>query len=140
MKAERSFGEYFKYSLHDVRIQRIEYDDGNLILYPNYIFIYDDKGKESIHNARIIFEDVDEDLVHFLVFDDTIKENFSGKYTELAEYQQKYKNSEFEIIVETYNLGRAVFQGWLRTNDESVDCIMNIYFTGKMIYDIEGDG
>lgn len=140
MKVERNFGEYFKYSLHDVRIQRIEYDDGNLILYPNYIFIYDDKGKESIHNARIIFEDVDEDLVHFLVFDDTIKENFSGKYTELAEYQQKYKNSEFEIIVETYNLGRAVFQGWLRTNDESVDCIMNIYFTGKMIYDIEGDG
>lgn len=137
MKAERNFGECFKYSLHDVEIQRIEYVEGNLILYPKYIFSYDDKGKESIHNARIIFENVDEDFVHFLVFDDTIKEKFSGKYIELAEYQQKYKDSEFEIIVETYNLGRAVFQGWLRTNDKPVDCIMNIYFTGKMVYDIE---
>lgn len=137
MKAERNFGECFKYSLHDVGIQRIEYVEGNLILYPKSIFSYDDKGNESIHHARIIFEDVDEDFVHFLIFDDMIKERFSGKYVELEEYQEKYKDSEFEIIVETYNIGRAVFQGWLRNNNEPVDCIMNIYFTGKMAYDIE---
>ena len=32
MKATKSFGEYSKYSLHDARVQKIEYVDDNLIL------------------------------------------------------------------------------------------------------------
>ena len=38
MKVIRDFGEYFKYSLHDARINRIEYKQGNIILHFNYIF------------------------------------------------------------------------------------------------------
>ena len=34
----RSFGEYPKYSLHDARVQKIEYVDDSLIFTFDYIF------------------------------------------------------------------------------------------------------
>ena len=42
MKVVRDFGEYFKYSLHDARINKIEYRRGNMVLHFNYIFSYDE--------------------------------------------------------------------------------------------------
>lgn len=39
MNITRSFGEYFKYSLHDARVQKIEYVDGSLIFTFDYIFL-----------------------------------------------------------------------------------------------------
>ena len=137
MRIERGFGEYFKYSLHDARILKIEHINDNLILYFDYIFSYNEDKSENTHKAKIIFEKVDIDDVDFLVFDDTIREKFSGAFIYLEEYQDKYKDSEFEVIVETYNWGRAVFQGWLWNEDVYVDCIMNVYYLGKMIYEIE---
>ena len=137
MRIERDFGEYFKYSLHDARILKIEHINDNLILYFDYIFSYNEDKSENTHKAKIIFEKVDIDDVDFLVFNDTIREKFSGAFIYLEEYQDKYKDSEFEVIVETYNWGRAVFQGWLWNEDVYVDCIMNIYYLGKMIYEIE---
>ena len=50
---------------------------------------------------------------------------------------QEYSESEFEVITETYNWGRAVFQGWLRTEGDPVHCIMNIYFKGDMVYIVD---
>ena len=137
MRIERSFGEYFEYSLHDAKILKMEHIKGNLILYFDYIFSYNEDKSVNTHRAKIIFEKVDIDDVDFLVFDDTIREKFSGESIYLEEYQDKYKDSEFEVIVETYNWGRAVFQGWLWIDDVHVDCIMNIYYLGKMIYEIE---
>jgi hypothetical protein len=137
MRIERGFGEYFKYSLHDARILKIEHINDNLILYFDYIFSYNEDKSENTHKAKIIFEKVDIDDVDFLVFDDTIREKFSKEFIYLEEYQDKYKDSEFEVIIETYNWGRAVFQGWLWNEDVYVDCIMNVYYLGKMIYEIE---
>jgi len=138
MRIERDFGEYFKYSLHDARILKIEHINDNLILYFDYIFSYNEDKSENTHKAKIIFEKVGIDDVDFLVFNDTIREKFSGAFIYLEEYQDKYRDSEFEVIVETYNWGRAVFQGWLWMDDDiHVDCIMNIYYLGKMIYEIE---
>lgn len=138
MRIERDFGEYFKYSLHDARILKIEHINDNLILYFDYIFSYNEDKSENTHKAQIIFEKVDIDDVDFLVFNDTIREKFSGAFIYLEEYQDKYRDGEFEVIVETYNWGRAVFQGWLWMDDDiHVDCIMNIYYLGKMIYEIE---
>ena len=138
MRIERGFGEYFKYSLHDARILKIEHINDNFILYFDYIFSYNEDKSENTHKAKIIFEKVDIDDVDFLVFNDTIREKFSGAFIYLEEYQDKYRDSEFKVIVETYSWGRAVFQGWLWMDDDiHVDCIMNIYYLGKMIYEIE---
>jgi len=108
MKTTRSFGEYPKYSLHDARVQKIEYIDDSLIFTFDYIFSYEN-GVEQTHKAKIVFD----------------------------QYQQDYSESEFEVITETYNWGRAVFQGWLRTEGNPVHCIMNIYYTGDMVYVVD---
>ncbi len=102
MKTIKSFGEYPKYSLHDARVQKIAYADGNLTFTFDYIL-----------------------------------DTFKGKRIELPQYQQEYSESEFEVIIETYNWGRAVFQGWLWTEGNPVHCIMNIYFTGDMVYVVD---
>ena len=58
MRIERGFGEYFKYSLHDARILKIEHINDNLILYFDYIFSYNEDRSENTHKAKIIFEKV----------------------------------------------------------------------------------
>ena len=136
MKTTRSFGEYFKYSLHDARVQKIEYVDGNLTFIFDYIFSYESRD-EQIHKAKIVFEKCDIDDLEILVFNSTILDIFTGKRIELLQYQQDYSESEFEVITESYNWGRAVLQGWLWTEGSPVHCIMNIYFTGNMVYVID---
>ena len=105
-------------------------------LHFNYIFSYDEN-IERTHKAQIIFEQVDIDDVRVLVFNNRWLDDFQGQCINLETYQSKYKNSEFEVIDETYNWGKAMFQGWLRTEDVPVHCIMDIRFNGKMIYVIE---
>lgn len=41
MKIIRTFGGHFKYSLHDARVQKIEYVDSNVIFTFDYIFSYE---------------------------------------------------------------------------------------------------
>lgn len=137
MRIERDFGECFEYSLHDANVWNIEYSDGNLILHFDHIFYYNEDGAEDIHKAKVIFEKVDIDGVEILLFDNTINRRFSGTSIDLKEYQDKHKQSEFEVLVETYNRFRAVLQGWLWTDGVPVDCIINIFYLGKMIYEFE---
>lgn len=136
MKITRSFEEDFKYSLHDASLQKIEYVDGNFIFTFDYMFSYEN-GVEQTHKAKIVFEKCDIDGLEILVFNNTILDTFTGKSIELPQYQQDYSESEFEIITETYNCGRAILQGWLWTEGNPVHCIMNIYFTGDMVYVVD---
>jgi len=136
MKITRSFGEDFKYSLHDAGLQKIEYVDGNFIFTFDYMFSYEN-GVEQTHKAKIVFEKCDIDGLEILVFNNTILDTFTGKSIELSQYQQEYSESEFEVLTETYNWRRAVLQGWLWTEGNPVHCIMDIYFTGDMLYIID---
>ena len=136
MKTTISTGEYPKYSLHDARVQRKEYADGNLIFTFDYIFSYENSGEQT-HKAKIVFEKCDIDGLEILVFNNTILDTFTGKSIELPQYQQEYSESELEVITETYNWRRAVLQGWLWTEGNPVHCIMDIYFTGDMLYIID---
>ena len=85
MYITRSFGEYSKYSLHDARVQKIEYADDNLIFTFDYIFSYDN-GTEQTHKAQVVFETCDIDFFEILVFNNTILDTFTGKRIELSQY------------------------------------------------------
>ncbi|WP_308521870.1 hypothetical protein, partial [uncultured Veillonella sp.] len=97
MKTTRTIGEYPKYSLHDARVQKIEYVDDNLIFTFDYIFSYEN-GTEQTHKAQVVFETCDIDFFEILVFNNTILDTFTGKRIELPQYQQDYSDSEFEVI------------------------------------------
>ncbi len=94
MKTTKSFGNHSKYSLHDARVQKIEYADDNLILTFDYIFSYEN-GIEQTHKAQVVFETCDIDFFEILVFNTTILDTFTGKRIELPQYQQDYRESEF---------------------------------------------
>ena len=115
---------------------KIEHEDDNSIFTFEYIFSYEN-GVEQTHKAQVVFETCDIDDLEILVFNDTRLDTFTGKRIELPQYQQEYSESEFEVITETYNWGRAVLQGWLWTKGNPVHCIMNIYFKGDMVYVVE---
>ena len=83
MKTTKSFGEYSKYSLHDARVQKIEYADDNLILTFDYIFSYEN-GIEQTHKAQVVFETCNIDFFEILVFNNTILDTFTGKRIELS--------------------------------------------------------
>lgn len=108
MNITKSFGNHPKYSLHDVRVQKIEYADDNLILTFDYIFSYEN-GTEQTHKAQVVFETCDIDYLEILGFNTTILDTFTGKRIELPQYQQEYSESEFEVITETYNWSAVHF-------------------------------
>lgn len=116
--------------------KKIEYADGNLIFTFDYIFSYKN-GDEQTHKAKIVFEKCDIDDLEIFVFNSTILDTFTGKRIELHQDQQDYSESEFEVITETYNWGRTVLQGRLGIKGNPMNCIMNIYFTGNMVYVID---
>ncbi len=64
MKTTKSFGNHSKYSLHDARVQKIEYVDDNLILTFEYIFSHEN-GVEQTHKAQVVFETCDIDFLKF---------------------------------------------------------------------------
>ena len=64
MKTIKAFGNHSKYSLHDARVQKIEYADNNLILTFEYIFSYEN-GVEQTHKAQVVFETCDIDFLKF---------------------------------------------------------------------------
>ncbi len=64
IKMTKSFGSHSKYSLHDARVQKIEYEDDNLILTFEYIFSYEN-GIEQTHKAQVVFETCDIDFLKF---------------------------------------------------------------------------
>ena len=78
MNITRSFGEYPKYSLHDARVQKIEYVGDSLIFTFDYIFSYEN-GTEQTHKAKIVFEKCDIDDLEILVFNSTILDTFHNK-------------------------------------------------------------
>lgn len=99
MKTTKSFGEYPKYSLHDARVQKIAYGDGNLTFIFDYIFSYEN-GVEQTHKAKIVFEKCDVDDLEILVFNSTILDTFTGKRIELLQYQQDYS---VNVNIRMYN-------------------------------------
>jgi hypothetical protein len=105
MKIIRDFGEYFRYSLHDAHINRVEHEQENLVLFFNYIFSYTEN-TEQTYKAKIIFEHTDIDDIRVLVFNKRWLDDFQGECIDLKTYQKKYKNYEFEVIDESYNWGR----------------------------------
>ena len=82
-----------KYSLHDARVQKIAYADGNLTFTFDYMFSYEN-GVEQTHKAQVVFETCDIDDLEILVFNSTILDTFTGKRIELPQYQQQIVKSK----------------------------------------------
>lgn len=139
MKIKKDKNSVIKeYTLHDARVQNIEFTKNTIVLKLDCITSYP-QGKETYHKADIILENTDIKNCEVLVFDKVIdpckNSNFSGNCLQLTHFLKQYTHFEFEIIDEIYNGNSIIFRGWLYLN-EPVTCIMEFWSEGDFIYDI----
>ena len=126
------------FSLHDSKIQKVDFQNNTLVLKMNHIFQYTAEG-ENIFSGDIIFKDSDLDECSVFIFDKVVYEGeFSGNAISMKEYIEKYSNLEFEILTEGYFGYSTTYMGWIREDGkEPVSGMMYIWNSGDMVYRIE---
>lgn len=128
------------FSLHDSRIQKVDFQNNTLRLKMNRIFQYTADG-EKIFSGDIIFKDSDLDECSVFIFDEVVYEGkFSGNAISMKDYMETYSNAEFEILTEGYFGYNSTYMGWIREEGkEPVSGIMYLWNRGDMVYRIEDE-
>ena len=137
MRYIRQYKTNIPFSLHDSRIQKIIYQDTNLIFKVDKVFEYKDD-KEIMYPADIIFTNVDISDCKILIFDNSIYNNrkkVSASNLTLDIFIKQYNNLEFEIITETNNIYDKIFMGELKKSNNP-SAIISIWSMGEMIYEL----
>ena len=127
------------YSLHDMRVNRIERVGHHLRFYfeSGYIELKDNFRQV---NGNLLIEDVDMNFsdVHFLS-ENGAYGTFSGERMELVYFLKSYEDFSIEIVDETYGYNTVVYQGYLSLPNRKnlIDMTMSLYYTGNIIYEIK---
>ena len=126
------------FSLHDSRVQEIQYYNETLTLQVNKIYEFVE-GEERSYPGEIYFEKCDIDLCDVLIFNKTLGEGcFNGKSIGLQQFINEYTDSEFEIIIEGYYGNTSTYTGWLReAGKRPVSAIMYVWNSGDMVYNVK---
>ncbi len=126
------------FSLHDSRVQEIQYHNETLMLKVNKIYEFVE-GEERSYPGEICFEKCDIDLCDVLIFNKTLAEGrFNGKSICLQQFMDEYSGLDFEIITEGYFGNTTTYTGWLWENGNApVSAIMYIWNSGDMVYRFE---
>lgn len=126
------------YSLHDMRVNRIEREGDTLR------FCFEHGYVELQENNR----QVDGDLVIEQVspfFSDVyfLSENgaygkFGGEHMELEEFLERYREASLEILDETYGCNTVSYRGYLSLpgKENLIEVLLSLYYTGNLVYEV----
>ena len=122
------------YNLHDMHVTGLIVDGNDIILqfkdgiYQNMIDGERVKGEIRFHKA-------DRDFCFAYVLDFCGNEGtFTGRKQFLADFAEKNKTLDFEIIDETYGYNSSRFAGWLWSGEKPKECVLELYHFGSMEY------
>lgn len=127
------------YSLHDMRICKIESIGNSLKL-------YFENGYESCKepyqqvNGNITIEEVDYDFCFaYLLSENGSFGAFNGRKLCLLDFLKEYTNYSFEVVDESYGYNSVVYNGYLSLpeRDNSIEITIAIYHLGNIIYETE---
>ena len=127
------------YSLHDMRICRIENIDKTLKLY------FEDGYLKNINSYQKVIGNVSIEKVNYdfcfayLLSNDGNVGEFSGKKYFLLDFLVQYKKFSFEVIDETYGYNAVVYNGYLKVAEKDVfiELALTISYLGNIIYETE---
>lgn len=126
------------YSLHDMRVNKIEMKENNLYLgFENGYVEWKEPYKQV--KGNIMIEEVDYDYV-FVQLLSTNGEygDFEGKKLELKDFLKNYHWNCFEIVDELYGYNQVLYSGYLSLMDREdfIEMEFSIYYNGNIVYEI----
>lgn len=139
MDIEYKFTFTNPYSLHDMRVNRIE-------PVGNHLRFYFENGYRDLKNdgqqveGNLLIQDVSMNFsdVHFLS-DNGVYGKFKGSCMELAHFLKSYKSFSLEIIDEFYGYNTVFYRGFLNLPNKRklIDMTISIYYTGNIVYELK---
>lgn len=127
------------YSLHDMRICKIESIDKSLKLYFENGYVACTEPCQQV-NGSLSIEEVDYDFCFaYLLSDNGNLGAFNGKKLALLDFLREYTNFSFEVVDESYGYNSVVYNGYLflPEKDDFVELTLTIYHSGHIIYETE---
>ena len=133
------------YSLHDSKINHIKIIFNEFDILSDKIIIYFNEGfykplkNDCLNiNGHIEFENVDLDYYYVHIINSSGNLGiFSGEKFTLQNFAEKSLCINFEIIDETYGYNKCKLSGYIYEEDETKECIIEIYYFGSMKYIVD---
>lgn len=125
---------YTAYSLHDMNVIEFEVRGNDIIMRTQSGMVKVSEPCLQV-DGHVEFQEVDWDFCFVYLFDITRNEGaFKGEKMMLKDFMQKYQSFGFSIIDEVYGYNQTKYWGWLTANRETVECIIEIYHAGDMLF------
>ena len=131
------FQSSIPYSLHDGRVNRMVWENGDLRLFFEDGYLELSQPPRPVE-GQVRIQQVDEDFsyVHFLS-DYGRFGSFQGEKMPLSEFIRRYPEFSFEIVGEYYSYQSLVYGGYLSLPEREsvVDMTLSITYTGAIVYE-----
>ena len=126
------------YSLHDMSITGIKYDEEKFELVFEFKEGIEEKGKKINASIKITKVDFDFSTISILSKNGYYGK-FEGEKKELKDFVDENKNFKFEIVDELHGYNMVQYNGFLDldNNDDLLECSIYIYYSGDYIYVIQ---
>lgn len=122
------------YSLHDMTVISFEIEE-NKITMRTQSGVVKTTPPYSQPDGYVEFHNVQWDFCHVYLLGVTgNKSAFSGEKMFLKDFISKYKQFGFSIMDETFGYNMTKYNGYLLSNREHHECIIEIYHEGDMVY------
>ena len=127
------------YSLHDMRVYKMEIIDSDIRFYfENGYIEKKEPFKQVKGNIKIGKVDFDFSYIHFLSELGQYGD-FCGKKIEISEFINTYQKFSFEVIDEMYGYNSVNYSGYISLPDKEkiIDMSISIYYTDNIVYEVE---
>lgn len=123
-----------KYSLHDMNVISIEKQDKDIIM-KTQSGIIKCEGLSSQVDGHVVFRNVDMDFCNvYLMKSNGRYGKFESEKITLEEFLNRYSVFGFSISDEVYGYNQTKYWGYLKSNREFYECIIEFYHLGDMIF------
>ena len=131
------FQSSIPYSLHDGRVNRMVWEDGDLRLFFEDGYLELSQSPRPVE-GQVRIGKVDEDFsyIHFLS-DCGRFGSFQGEKMPISEFIRRYPEFSFEIVGEYYGYQSLVYGGYLSLPEREnvVDMTLSVTYAGAIVYE-----
>ncbi len=122
------------YSLHDMTVLAFEVEDDTIIMRTQSGIVETSAPCRQL-DGYIEFHDVQWDFSYVYLLGVTGNVGtFTGEKLFLKDFIERYKQFGFSVMDETYGYHQTKYNGYLLTNRQHCECVVEIYHEGDMIY------